>query len=218
MNLDFNTLKAEVLTEVEDLSADVVDRVPGFINEAYLEATLAVDPGLRSLRKVNQAFVLKTGQASVNLPGDARPGGLIYFGPQLTKEGSVQLVPSVIDLLQEFGKLDKSGTVEMIAIEHKTLWYHKWPAADKEFILVYDAEPPELVVGTDVPLHIPFHLQRNVLVYGASAKTFRLIEQETEQEVEGTRRYERLFAEGKSTLQEWSAKNDVSRDSRSWNV
>jgi len=133
---------------------------------------------------------------------------------------SVGIMPSVELLMWEYGAMDAAGSVESCCLEGTTLWYAKIPATSETLTLLYFCNPEELVSDDDVPSDIPVFVHRQLIVNGAAAIGYDLIE--GGEVDEGNRLNARVYAglaqDGMRKLQEWLGRNKKHYISSLWSA
>jgi hypothetical protein len=132
----------------------------------------------------------------------------------------VEIVPSLELLFDEYGDLSGAGDVEKCCIEGNVLWYAKIPEEASSLTLLYFCAPFELVTDDDIPSELPDFLHRHILVNGAAAIGYDLIEGgEVDENVRvNTRVYSGQRDAGVTKLQEWLGRNKKHFISSVWRV
>ena len=167
--------KAEILAIVKDHSDYVLDNLTNFVNEAL--AAIANETEIPDLKLLTSVSTVED-QAWVNMP-TGFDGRLLYAG---NSNGQITIHPEGMrGLILNDPGLDRSGSVDMVALEGSILYYQGIPAETETLtILIY--QKPTLLTSDDdvIPTYIPMHLQRGLLSHRAAAVVYDKIEDEFE--------------------------------------
>ena len=214
--MNLGELRDEVKLLVQDGSF-TDGQVDSWINQVVADA--CAQCMLPSLKRMG---IVATDTALAYVSVAAMTGG---FSGRLIKvlngEGvPVGIVPSVELLMTEYGAMDEAGDIESCCLEGTTLWYAKIPAVSENLTLLYFCNPEELVDDADVPSDIPTFIHRQLIVNGAAAIAYDLIEG-GDLDAEGrvnTRVYSGMAQDGMRKLQEWLGRNKKHYISSLWSV
>lgn len=194
-------IKDAVRKNVLDPDSDLESRFDDLINEAYLEAVDEVEPGVPSLLAVSP-LALVTATSSVLLPPGSSGKIVSVYD---SNENRLNLLRSLTEIFERYGSLANSGDPCHVAADTVNLHYQPIPSASFNVQVIHYLLPTLLAADGDIPVHIPSHLHRRVLVYGAAAIALREIDQETEEESVMTAVYEAKFQDGKDRYMAWCA-------------
>lgn len=214
--MNLSELREEVKLIVQDSSfTDAM--VDGYLNLALQDA--CAQCLLPSLKRIS-TVTTSTTEAYVNI--STLTGG---FSGRLVKVlngngESIEIVPSLELLLEEYGTMTEAGDIERCCLEGSVLWYAKIPDAEETLTVLYFRDPEELTDDADVPGDVPVFCHRPVLVYGAAALIYDLIEGGDIDDTQrvNTRAYESMAIDGRRKLVEWMGRNKKHFISSIWSV
>jgi len=206
--MNLQQLVDEVIVVLDDDSDEIVSRIPDWINEAIATAVERAEvPGFGVLNSVDTVV----GQAYTSLPSQC--SRLLYVG-----DGDVELTIVTLEgLLERYPGMDEEGDVEVVAVDGATLYYQPIPAEAQTLTVLYRRKPATLVEPDDVPEGIPEMLHRKVIVQGAAAIGFGLIEDGIEEGKKvNTAAAMMQFEQGLHELQAWVERRRVHRPRSIW--
>jgi hypothetical protein len=167
--MDFSEMQRELKAIITDASPAILLSIPDIINETY---KLAIDKiGVQGL-KTTYSLTTSTTLAYTVFPSTFS-GKFTYVG---NAEGPLQVYNSLEDMAVDYPVLDEVGAVESTAVENQLLWYQPIPATAETITVIGYATPADLVNDTDTTTYLPDFLHRGIIVYGAAASVFNLIE------------------------------------------
>lgn len=213
--MNFLELKDEVEILVDDPSAEIMDRIPGLVNEAVLAVANApgvVLPGLKALY-TSETVV---GQAYTALPGNGAEK--LLFVSAVGSATAISIHNILEDLLGDYPTLTEEGAVEAVALEGNTLWYQKIPSVATALMVLYYKKPAVLALSTDIPSVIPEHLHRKTIIPYAGMMLYNLIEDGIEGEKVNTAVQMNFHDRGVIELREYLATRRRGRSNSVWNV
>ncbi|MFA5542464.1 MAG: hypothetical protein WDA47_01715 [Bacilli bacterium] len=134
------------------------------------------------------------------------------------------IYPDLERLLEDY-TLDQVGSVEAVALEGNVLWYARIPEEAETLVLLYYASPSRLVKNGDVPIDIPAHCHRKLLVHGTLWMLFDEIENASELEGQKIKTRENYWlsfdssnpTSGINELRYWLARVRAHHISSVWN-
>jgi hypothetical protein len=135
--------------------------------------------------------------------------------------GDSDLEIEITDLETMFAEnpdLDEAGTVYRVAIVGSTIYYQGIPATATAIPVLYYRIPTLMVADADTPDGIPVFLQRKLLVSGASAKVFDLIEDGLEGVQVNTSIQSQMFQQAILELREYNVKRRENKSRSIWQV
>jgi len=215
MNLE--EMRKEVANLVDDPSYSF-DQIDGYINEAIGYAAGLVK--LPALKRVGSVTLSEDAYyVSLNSLTDEIIGMITYA--VLSNGTELSILNGVEELMMSYPKLDSVGVPKVVALEHKTLWYH--PMGDYTATLVYYTVPALLTSNDDIPSEFPKHLHRKLFVNGAAWMIFDQIEDgiEDNKKVNTQSQFFHSFSDlnkdsGLVRLREWVGANKIHHISSIW--
>ena len=206
--MNFKELIDEVTITLQETSPDILDRIPGWLNDALADAIeQARVPGFKQLETVDTVL----DQAYTVLPSIFN-GKMLYVG---TKNGELEN-GTLEELLEDNPELDTTGSLYKVAVEGNLVYYQGIPDEVTSITLLYRRPPVEMVNDDDVPDGIPSWLCREVLVPGASMRGFNLIEDGIDGEKVNTNAQLILYNRGIFKLMEFVGRRVDHRSSSVW--
>ena len=199
----FLEMRQEVKNIIQDSSLD--SAVPGYINEAFLQASGRVN--IPDLKRVGIASTV-VGQMYTPLAG-IQDG----FGGRLSKLLTPDIlrfrdIETLMDwVINSSRALSETGVVEAVALEGKTLWYFPTPVAQQDLSCILFSNPVLLEDKDDSPDAFPEICHRNIGIHGACYQAFSLIEDGIEGIKVNTDYHFGRFEAGVVQLQEWIARH-----------
>jgi hypothetical protein len=121
-------------------------------------------------------------------------------GDKLGILSSLELLMDIAEGWQEV------GSVRVVALEGSTLWYYPVPSAVEVITVIYYKNPEELTSDSDTPDAIPDFLHRQILVNGASALCYDMIERGVEGVKVNTQSRTIGMVRGVQKMKEWLGK------------
>lgn len=212
MNLSEIREEVKLLCQDSSVSDDSID---GYINQVLLDVCAqCMIPGLKSISTVTTSTTLA--YVSVASLTGGFTGRLIKV---LDGNGdSVEIVPSLELLMEEYGTMTAEGDIERCCVEGSVLWYAKIPAAAETLTLLYFRDPEELVADEDVPEDLPTFCHRALLVNGTAEILFSMIEQGVDGNSFNTLSNRSMKQDGMRKLYEWLGRNRKHTLSSIWSV
>lgn len=196
----FGEIIREVRGIIKDASPDILASIPDYINEVL--GKVAGEHDLPVLRTV---FPVVTDTTNGYVSLDNRfDGRLLYAG---TVEGELSIAKrGVIELLEDNPDLTVIGNLKKVAVENGLLWYRKIPEVATTITCIGYYNPSLLEKDADTPDCLPIYLHRDILVYGAAAKAYSIIEDGLETGKPNTAYYSGMMGGGVVALETWLAK------------
>lgn len=214
--MTFKELENAVQREIEDFSKEFFTDIPSVINEVYLTACDEIDPGVPSLETLKNLNTV-VGELFMNQP-EKSSGKIIAVYNQSTKE-KVRLVNGGLeDLREKMGSLTEEGSIKYWLPLGTRIAYAPIPQEATALDIIYYQNPQELTGDSDIPLHIPSHLHRGLLVHGTAFHLFSRIEQEVEGESRETQKQLALFNEGITKFRNWVSRRQRVKGRISWDA
>ena len=178
--------------------------VDSYINMVYQRAVgECLLPDLKSVDAVDTEL----GQAYTSMT--AVSGGFsgvlsrVYNSDGVTLE----IYPKLELLMDVSGNLtDEGDSVEAVALEGSTLWYYPIPTVAETLTVIYYKTPTDMSADGDTPSYIPDFLHYAILVNGAVAMCFDIIEGGIEGIKVNTRSREIAKETGVTRFREWLGK------------
>jgi hypothetical protein len=214
--MNLGELRDEVKLIVQDSSFSD-SQVDGYINLALQDVCAqCMMPSLKRIATVDTSTTLA--YASVSSLTGGFSGRLVKV---LNENGDqVEIVPSLELLMEEYGTMAEAGDIEKCCLEGTVLWYAKIPEEVETLTVLYFRDPEELVADADEPVDIPVFCRRPLLVCGAAAMMYDLIE--GGEVDEGGRFNFKVYAgmqdDGLRKMQEWLGRNRKHVISSVWSV
>jgi len=208
----FSDMVQEVINIVQDSSFD--DAIPGYINEAFLQASGRVN--IPDLKRIG---IASTVVDQMYTPLYGVPGG---FSGRLTKilntdvlrYANIETMTSAV--INQGRALDEVGAVEMVALEGRNLWYYPTPETAQSIQCVMFSDPPVLIEDTDEPNFFPGVCHRNIGIHGAAFLAYGIIENDMTGPKVNTEYHFGMFEKGITQLVEWVARHRVHMISSSY--
>ena len=199
--MNFKEIQDAVKREIEDFSVEFFTDIPAIINETYLEACDEIDPGVPGLMNVETLNTVVS-KAFIPQPGDSS-GKIEDIYNLDTGEKLIRITGDLQTLRDKCGSLAAVGSIKYWLDLGSNIWYASIPAAVVVLEIIYYKLPKILVGDGDIPVQIPPHLHRAILVHGTSFKIFSRIEQESEGEAQETAKQSIFFSDGKENFHYW---------------
>jgi len=180
------------------------EMVDGFINDVYISAVgKCLVPEMKTVDVVDTVL----GQAYTSLSGLTGGFSGVLSRVYNSDSKSIEIYPTLEALIDSNGSLEDEGSVEVVALEGATLWYYPTPADEVESLtVVYFRNAEDLIADGDSPDVLPEFLHRKILVNGAAAICFDMIEGGVEGLKVNTRSREMAMQEGIVRFREWLGK------------
>jgi len=201
--MQLSEIREEVQLIMQDNDVFISDIVDGYINEIYFSTVSeCLVPELKGVDVVTATV----SQAYVQLSGVSGGFSGVLSRVYNSSNESVEIVNSLETLMDLYGSLADTGDIVAVALEGSTLWYCQLPAVSEVLTVIYYKNPVLLVNDEDTPLYIPDFLHRRILVNGAAAVCFDLVEDEKDTTKVNTRSRENAKLEGVVKFKEWLGK------------
>lgn len=214
--MTFKELENAVKRETEDFSKEFFTDIPSVINEVYLTACDEIDPGVPSLESLKSLDTV-VGEAFMDQPPKSS-GKIIAVYNQATKDKLTLVDGGLMDLREKVGSLTEEGAVKYWIPSGFSIAYAPIPLEATALDIIYYQNPAELTGDNDVPLHIPAHLHRSLLVHGTAFHLFSRIEQEGEGESQETQKQLELFRNGSDKFQTWALRRQRMKGRIAWDA
>lgn len=199
--MTFKEIELAVKREIEDFSIEFLADIPLLINEVYFEVIDTVDPGVPELQTIGSVSTV-VGKAFLSQPPDSSGKVSSLFNPLNSEK--LEMINGDLDTLRDrVGSLTRTGGVVLWVPIGTLIYYTEIPLTAVPLDIIYYRLPTELVGDSDVPVEIPSHLHRSVLVHGTAFKIFSRIEQEGENEALETQKQFVLFTDGDDKFKAW---------------
>ena len=206
--MNFKELIDEVTITLQESSSAILDRIPGWLNDALADAIeQARVPGFKQLETVNTVL----DQSYTVLPATFN-GKMLYVG---TEQGELE-TGTLEELLEENPNLDCEGDLYKVAVEGNMIYYQCIPSTATSITFLYRRPPQEMVNDNDTPEGLPSWLCRDILVPGAAARGFNLIEDGIEGEKVNTNAQLILYNRGLFKLMEFVGRRIDHRSNSVW--
>lgn len=205
--MNFKQIEDAVKNEIEDFSVEFFTDIPAVINEVYADVVDMIDPGVPSLKKVESLGTV-VNQAYVPQPPDSS-GKITSIWNADTDCPLVRVDGGVEALRALLGKLNGTDAINYWTLEGFNIWHGAVSDTAVNLEVIHYAVPDELAGDGDIPIHIPKHLHRSILVHGVSFELFSRIEQEGENEARETAKQSILFTEGKDKFANWVSRRQT---------
>jgi hypothetical protein len=211
--MTFQELQTEIELLVDTNTAAINALIPDLINDAVLNAVNEpgiLVPDLKVIRNVNT----EENQSYATMEG-VYNGKLIF-----ASVGGVKIDPhkTLEDLLTIYPTMQEVGSIEAIALEGSTIWYAKIPEEVQTLTLLLYSNPDPLTLPNEVPLNIPVHLHRLIIIPFAARIMFDMIEQDEETKKTQTRTQELNYLKGIVKFREYLAARRRGMSRSIWNV
>lgn len=203
--MTFAELKAEVELAVNDDTYNSL--VPGYINEAFLQASGEVN--MPDLKRIGVATTAED-KMYTSLAG-LRDG----FNGRLTKltDSTIQRADSLETMMSWIEDNNRTytenGPVEIVALEGKTLWYFPIPKPAQNISCVLFSNPPKMVDDEDTPDAFPEVCHRNIGIHGAAMIHYGNIEDGIEGDKVNTSYHTAMYQKGIQQLIEWIGRHRI---------
>jgi len=199
---------AKMCEEANEIIQDAsyIDKIGGYINEAFLQAAGQVNlPDLKRLGTLNTI----PDQMFASLRGIS--GGFNGRIAVIVGNLDIQVFEDLDAMLNEISFYDRDttevGPVEFLALEGHTLWYFPSPATPQSIMAILYGNPLVLSLDEDIPTAFPDTVHFNIGVHGACYFVFDQIEDGIEEAKVNTASHYALFQKGITDLMEWVGKN-----------
>jgi len=210
--MNFGELKDEVYVLLADGSEEILTRIPDFINEVIGEAIEEANvPGFKAFgivsTEIDQSYTSL-------LPDDF--SGRIHKASQ---DGNViEIKQNLEEIVSLYPGMDEVGAdIFAICAEGLSLiYYQPIPTVSTDIVILYSRLVTTLVNNSDIPEVIPAALHREIIVCGAAAKGYNLLEDGLEEEKINTRSQTFNYNRGMSKLKNWSNRRTSHRSSSTW--
>jgi hypothetical protein len=123
-----------------------------------------------------------------------------------SNNNSIQIFNSLEGLMDLYGGLSGTGDIIAVALEGRMLWYYQSPLSPEVLTVVYYKSPTMLSSDSDVPVAVPEFLHRKIIVNGAAAICFDLVEDEKDATKVNARSREMAKTLGIIKFKEWLGK------------
>lgn len=214
--MTFKELQDAVKREIEDFSVEFFTDIPSVINEVYVTACDEIDPGVPGLQDIESLGTV-VGKAFMTQPAESS-GKIIQvynedLGEKLTR------INGDLETLREQGlSLTETGAIKFWLPLGERIWYQPIPLTSVNLEIIYYKNPVLLAGDDDVPVQIPDHLHRNLLVHGTAFRLFSRIEQEGENEALETGKQFALFTEGSDKFKTWVSRRQRVKGRTAWDA
>ena len=214
--MNFKEIQDAVNRETEDFSDEFFTDVPAVINEVYTEACDMIDPGVPALQDV---VTLGTVVDSANIEGPATSSGKVTdIYNNETGDKLVEISGDLETLRDKCGSLTRVGGIKYWLPLGTKIWYAPIPLEAVDLEIIFYKNPVALAGDGDIPVQIPNHLHRSVLVHGAAFKLFSRIEQEAENEALETAKQLALSIDGRDKFVAWIARRQKIKGRTAWDA
>lgn len=200
--MQLSEIREEVSIIIQDdyFTDEIID---AYINDVYLSVTAqCLIPELKGIDTVTTVL----SQAYTSLTGVVGGFSGVLSRVYDSQQRQLVILPTLETLISLNGNLSDSGDVEAVALEGSTLWYYSIPDIESTLTLVYYKNPDLLTSDSDEPTAIPDFLHRQILVNGASALCFSLVEDGIDGDKVNTTSREMSKTDGLRKLREWLGK------------
>jgi hypothetical protein len=185
--MNFQQLKNAVGELIQDASLE--PSYGNLINDAYYKAVDICDLPLRQFASVTT--VLDAGYTTVSL---ATRISTRLIKAKIAETGdSLLTYPTLDQFWDDFPDLTVVGSLSAVCLEDTVLWYAKIPEAATTISLLVKTYPELLEEASDIPVAIPAHLHRQILVHGAAWLLYEILEQNEDQKVNSASMYNMSF-------------------------
>lgn len=202
--MNLQQIKDSILDLVED--DGYAGELDMYVNMTYLQVVNEAGVRIPSLKGIGLVTtVVGSNVTSMLAENPSFSGKLLRCGDprKVTVYESLEVM---FDDYQKDGRFpDEDGDVEAVALEGNNVYYQRVPTSEYPMTVIYYADPPQLVDGADVPLHLPPMLHEELLVYGTAAKIANRQEDGHEGVKVNTSAYNLVYARGLNSLQVWLA-------------
>lgn len=200
--MQLSEIREEVSIIIQDdyFTDEIID---AYINDVYLSIVAqCLIPELKGIDTVTTVL----SQAYTSLTGVVGGFSGVLSRVYNSQQRQLVILPTLETLISLNGNLDDSGDVEAVALEGSILWYYPTPTTPAVLTLVYYKNPEPLTSDNDEPTAIPDFLHRQILVNGASALCFNLVEDGIDGDKINTTSREMSKNDGLRKLREWLGK------------
>lgn len=199
-------LLSEIREEVSVIMQDdffTDEMIDSYINDAYLSSVAqCLVPELKGVDSV----LTVTSQAYTSLTGVSGGFSGVLSRVYNANNQQISILPNIEALISLKGNLTDAGSVEAVALEGSTLWYYPIPETAETLTIIYYKNPDKLSSDNDEPFAIPEFLHRQILVNGACALCFSLIEDGIDGDKINTTSREMSKVDGLRKFKEWLGK------------
>jgi hypothetical protein len=214
--MTFKEIQDAVEREIEDFSAEFFTDIPAVINEVYTTACDEIDPGVPNLESVETLGTV-TDKAFITGPENSS-GKIVSIYNLDIKQKLTEVCGGLNELRDICGNLNAIGSITHWLALGTKIWYNAIPASSVNLEIIFYKNPKTLVGDGDIPVEIPNHLHRALLVHGTAFRLFSRIEQEGENEALETAKQFTLFSAASSQFKDWAARRQSVRGRKSWDA
>jgi hypothetical protein len=209
--VNYGEIIEEVTWKLKNESAEILAKVPEFINDAIAE--IADDITLPALKKYGTATTV-SGVAWTTMPS-GNSNRLLYAA---TADQELSIYRGGLDdLLRQYISLENEGALEAVTLEVGALYYQNIPSESETISVLYMIDPTELVSEADIPTCIPLALHRMTIVPKTLMIAFGVLESKMENKP-NTDRNEAEYQMGKNMVLSWAAKRYSNKTKTIWDV
>jgi hypothetical protein len=170
--MQLSEIREEVQLIVQDSTFDD-DMIDSYINTVYFSVVAeCLVPELKGVDTVTTTLLTAYSSMSGVSGGFSGVLSRVYN----SDNNNITIMHNLEALIDINGNLTDPGAVEAVTLEGSTLWYYPIPVTVETLTLVYYRNPDTLVVDSATPDAIPEFLHRTILVNGASAICYDMIE------------------------------------------
>ena len=198
-------MEQEAKNIIQDSSFDA--SIIGYINEAFLQASGRIN--IPDLKRIASPSTVTEQMYTQLYDID---GG---FSGRLTKLMNSDILrfntlEDMLTYIQERQRvLTETGSVEMVALEGRTLWYFPIPTTEETLTCILHNNPTVLEFADDMPVEFPEICHRNIGVHGAAFLAYDIIEDGIDGDKVNTNHHFAMFEKGITQLQEWIGRHRV---------
>lgn len=214
--MTFKEIQTAVQREIEDFSVEFFTDIPSVINEVYATVCDEIDPGLPNLESIETLGTDIT-KAFINHP-DESSGKITSIYNLDIKEKLTEVTGGLDELRDKRGSLDGIGSIKYWLNKGTKIFYSQIPASSVDLEIIFYKNPLALSGDGDIPIEIPNHLHRMVLVHGTAFDLFSRIEQEGENEALETAKQLALFTNGSDKFRDWASRRILVKGRKAWDV
>jgi len=207
---------AEIITEIEiaiqDTSAELNDPIVGYINEAL--AAISEEASIPELKTLGTVDTV-VDQAWANMPTGFN-GKLLFV---TNDKGRIPVNQAGLEgLLDRDPSLAEVGEVEEVALDGGLLWYRKIPEEVTSLTVVYQKWPDTITADDDVPVYLPPHLQRRLLLHMTAMIIFDKIEDGMDGDKVNTLVHAGMFEKARKEFTAFIGRRRISNMTSKWGV
>ena len=214
--MTFKELQDAVKREIEDFSVEFFTDIPSVINEVYVTACDEIDPGVPGLQDI-ETLGTAVGKAFITQPAESS-GKIIEIYNQDINEKLTRVNGDLETLRAQDVTLTSEGNIEFWLPLGDRIWYAPIPKDSVNLEIIFYKNPILLSGDDDIPVQIPDHLHRSLLVHGTAFHLFSRIEQEGENEALETGKQFALFTNGSDKFKTWVSRRQRVKGRTAWDA